>query len=130
LRVDLSRISDRHHQARELFGSKLRRHIRRTEILAIAKLTDSEIATALARLPGWNRAEGRSAIVKKFQFADFNEAWGFMSRVALLAERQDHHPQWSNVWNRVEIVLSTHEAGGLSARDVKLAEAIETVAKK
>jgi 4a-hydroxytetrahydrobiopterin dehydratase len=91
-------------------------------------LTDAEIAAALARLPGWSRAERRSAIVKKYQFADFNAAWGFMSRVALLAERHDHHPEWSNVWNRVEITLSTHDAGGLSARDVKLAEAIERVA--
>jgi 4a-hydroxytetrahydrobiopterin dehydratase len=95
--------------------------------MATPKLTDAEIAAALARLPGWSRAEGRSAIVKKYQFADFNAAWGFMSRVALLAERHDHHPEWCNVWNRVEITLSTHDAGGLSARDVKLAEAIERV---
>ena len=66
--------------------------------------------------------------MKKFQFADFNQAWGFMSRVALLAESQNHHPEWFNVWNRVEITLSTHDAGGLSARDVKLAQAIEQVA--
>jgi len=91
-------------------------------------LSDTEIAAALAGLPGWSRVAGRSAIVKKFQFADFSEAWGFMSRVALLAEGQNHHPEWSNVWNRVEITLSTHDAGGLSARDVKLAQAIEKVA--
>jgi 4a-hydroxytetrahydrobiopterin dehydratase len=93
--------------------------------MSTPRLTDAEIAAALARLPGWSRVEGRSAIVKKYQFADFGAAWGFMSRVALLAERHDHHPEWSNVWNRVEITLSTHDAGGLSARDVKLAEAIE-----
>jgi 4a-hydroxytetrahydrobiopterin dehydratase len=93
-------------------------------------LSDTEIAAALSGLPGWSRAEGRSAIVKKFQFADFNEAWGFMSRVALLAESQNHHPEWFNVWNRVEITLSTHDAGGLSARDVKLAAAIEQVVKR
>jgi 4a-hydroxytetrahydrobiopterin dehydratase len=93
--------------------------------MSVAKLTEAEIAAALARLPGWTRLDGRSAIAKKFQFADFNEAWGFMSRVALLAESQNHHPEWSNVWNRVEITLSTHDAGGLSARDVRLAEAIE-----
>jgi 4a-hydroxytetrahydrobiopterin dehydratase len=95
--------------------------------MSTPKLTEAEIAAALARLPGWSRVEGRSAIVKKFQFADFNAAWGFMSRVALLAERHDHHPEWFNVWNRVVITLSTHDAGGLSARDVKLAEAIEKV---
>ena len=92
-------------------------------------LSDTEIAAALAGLPGWAKAGGRSAIVKKFQFADFSEAWGFMSRVALLAESQNHHPEWFNVWNRVEIILSTHDAGGLSARDVKLAEAIEKVVR-
>ena len=92
-------------------------------------LSDTEIAAALSGLPGWSRVEGRSAIAKKFQFADFNEAWGFMSRVALLAESQNHHPEWFNVWNRVEITLSTHDAGGLSARDVKLAGAIEKVVK-
>ena len=90
-------------------------------------LSATEIAAALAGLPGWAKVDGRSAIVKKFQFADFNEAWGFMSRVALLAESQNHHPEWFNVWNRVEITLSTHDAGGLSARDVKLAQAIEKV---
>ena len=92
-------------------------------------LSDTEIAAALAGLPGWAKVAGRSAIVKKFQFADFSEAWGFMSRVALLAESQNHHPEWFNVWNRVEITLSTHDAGGLSARDVKLAEAIEKVVR-
>jgi 4a-hydroxytetrahydrobiopterin dehydratase len=93
--------------------------------MSTPRLTEAEIAAALAKLPGWARVDGRSAIVKKYQFADFNEAWGFMSRVALLAESQNHHPEWSNVWNRVEITLSTHDAGGLSARDAKLAEAIE-----
>ena len=98
--------------------------------MSIAKLSDSEITAALARLPGWNKVEGRSAIQKRFQFADFNEAWGFMSRVALAAESQNHHPEWLNVWNRVEITLSTHDAGGLSARDVKLAETIEKLLKR
>jgi len=97
--------------------------------MSTAKLSDAEIAAALARLPGWSRIEGRSAIAKKFQFADFNQAWGFMARVALAAESQNHHPEWFNVWNRVEITLSTHDAGGLSARDVKLAETIEKLLK-
>ena len=83
---------------------------------------------ALARdLPGWAMVEGRDAIARTFRFKDFSEAWGFMSRVALLAEKQDHHPEWFNVWNRVEITLSTHDAGGLSARDVALAKAIDAL---
>ncbi|MGH8698481.1 MAG: 4a-hydroxytetrahydrobiopterin dehydratase [Burkholderiales bacterium] len=98
--------------------------------MSIPKLTDAEITAALAGLPGWARVDGRSAIAKKFQFGDFNEAWGFMSRVALLAESQNHHPEWCNVWSRVEITLATHDAGGLSARDAKLAEAIEKVVKR
>lgn len=98
--------------------------------MAVAKLSEQEIAAALTKLPGWSRVEGRSAITKKFQFADFNAAWGFMSRVALAAEKQDHHPEWANVWNRVEITLSTHDAGGLSARDVQLAETIEGLARR
>ena len=72
--------------------------------------------------------EERDALVRRFRFADFSQAWGFMARVALLAEQQDHHPEWTNVWNRVEIVLSTHDAGGLSARDVRLARAIDAIA--
>lgn len=98
--------------------------------MTVAKLAEQEIAAALAQLPGWSRVDGRSAIAKKFQFADFNAAWGFMCRVALAAEKQDHHPEWCNVWNRVEITLSTHDAGGLSARDVKLAETIEKIAAR
>ena len=78
-------------------------------------------------LPHWRLAEGRDAIRREFRFRDFSEAWGFMARVALLAEAQDHHPEWSNVWNRVEILLSTHDAGGLSERDVRLARAIDAL---
>ncbi len=78
-------------------------------------------------LPGWAMVEGRDAIRRSFRFRDFSEAWGFMARVALLAEAQDHHPEWSNVWNRVEILLSTHDAGGLSARDLRLARAIDAL---
>lgn len=98
--------------------------------MTVAKLSDQEVAAALAKLPGWSRVEGRSAIAKTFQFADFSAAWGFMCRVALTAEKQDHHPEWFNVWNRVEITLSTHDAGGLSARDVKLAETIEGLLRR
>ena len=84
-------------------------------------------AALATELPGWSLVEGRDAIRRRFQFADFSAAWGFMARVALLAEAQDHHPEWSNVWNRVEILLSTHDAGGLSARDLRLAKAIDAL---
>jgi 4a-hydroxytetrahydrobiopterin dehydratase len=76
-------------------------------------------------LPEWRMVEGRDAIGRGFVFADFSAAFGFMTRVAMLAEAQGHHPEWSNVWNRVEIVLTTHDAGGLSARDLALAGAVD-----
>lgn len=89
---------------------------------------DAEARAALAlELPGWSPVEGRDAIARSFRFADFSGAWGFMARVALLAEKQDHHPEWFNVWNRVDITLTTHDAGGLSARDVALAKAIDAL---
>lgn len=91
----------------------------------VAKLTDAERAALPAALPQWRLVAGRDAIQRDFAFRDFAEAWGFMSRVALLAEKQDHHPEWSNVWNRVSITLSTHDAGGLSQRDIALARAID-----
>lgn len=93
----------------------------------IAKLNDAERATALAELGHWKLAEKRDAITRSFKFKNFNEAWGFMNRVALLAEQQDHHPEWFNVYNRVDILLSTHDCDGLSARDVKLAKAIDKI---
>jgi 4a-hydroxytetrahydrobiopterin dehydratase len=93
------------------------------------RLSEGEINARLGTLPGWSRVEGRSAIVKRFAFADFNQAWGFMSRVALLAEQANHHPEWSNVWSKVEITLSTHDVGGLSNLDFDLAAAIERVAR-
>lgn len=83
---------------------------------------------ALATLAGWSEVSGRDAIQKSFKFADFNQAWGFMSRVALAAEKADHHPEWANVYNRVEIVLSTHDAGGLSEKDISLARFIDALA--
>lgn len=89
---------------------------------------DLEQRSALGRdLPEWAMASGRDALVRRWKFADFSVAWGFMSRVALLAEAHDHHPEWSNVYNRVEIVLTTHDAGGLSARDLRLARAIDAL---
>ena len=86
------------------------------------------LADALKELPGWRAADGgREAVFKSFKFADFNAAFGFMTRVALMAERMDHHPEWSNVYDRVEITLSTHDAGGVSARDVTLAHFIDSL---
>jgi 4a-hydroxytetrahydrobiopterin dehydratase len=76
---------------------------------------------ALARLDGWRAADGRDAIIKEFRFKDFNAAFGFMARVALYAERHDHHPEWTNVYNRVDVALATHDAGGVTDKDVALA---------
>jgi 4a-hydroxytetrahydrobiopterin dehydratase len=78
-------------------------------------------SAALSRLDGWHAADDRDAIEKEFRFKDFNAAFGFMSRVALYAERHDHHPEWFNVYNRVEVTLTTHDAGGVSDKDVALA---------
>lgn len=89
------------------------------------KLTGSARAAALADLPGWTEVAGRDAITRKFVFRDFNAAFGFMSRVALMAEKLDHHPEWSNVWNKVEVILTTHDAGGLTDKDVVLATAMD-----
>ena len=83
---------------------------------------------ALAGLDGWRAAEGRDALVKTFRFKDFNAAFGFMTRVALLAERMDHHPEWSNVYNRVEVLLTTHDAGGVTERDVAMARFMDEAA--
>lgn len=92
---------------------------------ALLNIIDRE---KLAReCPQWQKVSGRDAIQRSFRFADFSEAWGFMSRVALLAEQHGHHPEWSNVWNKVEIELSTHDAGGLTERDAKLAAAIDAL---
>jgi len=90
-----------------------------------ARLTEAERTQLAATLPRWT-VEGE-AIRRAFAFADFSAAWGFMSRVALLAEKHDHHPDWSNVWNRVTIRLSTHDAGGLTNKDVGLARAIDAL---
>ncbi len=91
----------------------------------IAKLDAAVRATLGTTLPEWTSVPGRDAIRREFRFGGFSEAFGFMTRVALLAEKQDHHPEWSNVWNRVEITLSTHDAGGVSARDVTMAQMID-----
>jgi len=92
------------------------------------KLSGEARSRALARLKGWSEVDGRDAIQKKFVFADFNAAFGFMARAALAAEKMDHHPEWSNVYKTVEVTLSTHDAGGLTELDVKLAEAMDKFA--
>src|SRR5437870_3384292 len=94
----------------------------------VQKLTAAERTSALAKLKGWSDVTGRDAISRKFSFKDFNEAFGFMARAALIAEKLDHHPEWFNVYNRVEVTLSTHDAGGVTERDVKLAEAMDRLA--
>ena len=91
------------------------------------KLTAQARQSALAKLSGWSEATGRDAITKTFTFKDFNEAFGFMARVALVAEKMDHHPEWSNVYKTVEVTLSTHDAGGLTDNDMKLAQAISAL---
>ena len=93
----------------------------------IEGLSEAERAEALDGLPDWDYVEARDAITRTLVFADFAEAFGFMARVALIAERADHHPEWSNIYNRVEILLTTHDAGGLSHRDVELATAIDAI---
>ena len=93
----------------------------------IEQLTEGERAAALDTLGEWDYDEARDALVRRFVFADFVAAFGFMTRVAMLAEKADHHPEWSNVWNRVDVLLTTHDAGGLSVRDVALAGAIDGV---
>lgn len=93
----------------------------------VDRLSAAEMRQAMARLKGWKRVRGRDAIRKEYRFKDFNEAFGFMGRIALMAEKMDHHPEWLNVYNRVEITLSTHDAGGVSARDVELARFIDSI---
>ncbi|KFL49163.1 pterin-4-alpha-carbinolamine dehydratase [Sphingobium sp. ba1] len=91
----------------------------------IATLTQEQRAAALAELPEWTVVAEPDGISRRFVFRDFVAAFGFMTRVAILAEKADHHPEWSNVYNRVDIVLTTHDAGGLSQRDIDLARAID-----
>ncbi|HEX3636961.1 MAG TPA: 4a-hydroxytetrahydrobiopterin dehydratase [Paraburkholderia sp.] len=93
----------------------------------ISRLTPEERTTQVAELHGWQAVAGRDAIQRHFKFADFNEAFGFMTRVAIKAQEMDHHPEWFNVYNKVEITLSTHEANGLTERDIKLARFIDSI---
>ena len=93
--------------------------------MAMEKLSASARTSALAKLAGWHEVANRDAITKKFVFKDFNEAFGFMARVALVAEKLDHHPEWSNVYNKVDVTLSTHDAGGVTEKDIAMATAME-----
>jgi len=92
------------------------------------KLDAAARQAALARLAGWQDVEGRDAIRKTFTFKSFNAAWGFMSRIALIAEKMDHHPEWCNVYGKVDITLTSHDCGGVSQRDIDLAHSIEACA--
>src|SRR4249919_2451708 len=93
-----------------------------------SKLTGDPRKAALAGLAGWSEVAGRDAIGKKFVFKDFNQAFGFMTRAALVAEKMDHHPEWFNVYKTVEVTLSTHDAGGVTKLDVRLAQAMDKIA--
>ncbi|MBR0655243.1 4a-hydroxytetrahydrobiopterin dehydratase [Plastoroseomonas arctica] len=95
--------------------------------MSVEPLDDGARAGLATALPRWDLTPARDALTRAFQFGDFSEAWGFMSRVALLAQAQDHHPEWSNVYNKVTITLTTHDAGGLSSRDIRLAQAIDAL---
>ena len=92
------------------------------------KLAGADRTVALAKLSGWIEVQGRDAITRKFVFQDFNEAFGFMARAALVAEKMDHHPEWFNVYKTVEVTLSTHDAGGVTELDVKLAQTMDKLA--
>jgi 4a-hydroxytetrahydrobiopterin dehydratase len=91
------------------------------------RLSEEARKEALRALPGWSEVEGRDAIGRTFTFKDFNEAFGFMSRVALIAEKNDHHPEWRNVYKTIEVVLATHDAGGVTTLDIDLAKAMNRI---
>lgn len=94
------------------------------------RLGEAERRTALNELPGWALVEGREAITRTYRFADFNAAFGFMTRVAMMAEKEDHHPEWFNVYDRIDVTLATHDAGGLTAKDIALARFMDAVAEQ
>jgi 4a-hydroxytetrahydrobiopterin dehydratase len=100
------------------------------EAIMAERLSAMARKAALKGLPGWTEAPGREAIARTFIFKDFNEAFGFMSRAALVAEKSDHHPEWRNVYKTVEVVLATHDAGGVTARDIELATAMNAIARQ
>lgn len=91
-------------------------------------LSSEARAAALGKLPAWSVVEGRDAITRTFTFADFNQAFGFMARAALIAEKMDHHPEWTNVYKTVTVTLTSHDAGGVTKRDIELAAAMDKIA--
>ena len=93
----------------------------------MAKLTIEELKNALKRLPDWQLAKDREAIMRKFQFVDFDAAFAFMTRCALMAAKMDHHPEWFNVYNKVDVTLSTHDVGGITTKDLALARALDAL---
>jgi 4a-hydroxytetrahydrobiopterin dehydratase len=100
------------------------------EAIMAERLSAEARKSALQGLPGWTETPGREAIARNFIFKDFNEAFGFMCRAALVAEKNDHHPEWRNVYKTVEVVLATHDAGGVTALDIDLAKAMNTIARQ
>jgi len=94
------------------------------------RLSAAARKSALCELSGWSEVQGREAITRTFTFKDFNEAFGFMARVAMVAEKRDHHPEWKNVYKTVEVVLATHDAGGVTALDIDLARAMNAIASQ
>jgi 4a-hydroxytetrahydrobiopterin dehydratase len=100
------------------------------EAIMAERLSAEARKSALQDLPGWTETPGREAIARSFTFKDFNEAFGFMCRAALVAEKNDHHPEWRNVYKTVEVVLATHDAGGVTALDIDLAKAMNTIARQ
>jgi 4a-hydroxytetrahydrobiopterin dehydratase len=99
------------------------------ETIMAERLSADARKQALGGIPGWTEVSGREAIGKTFVFKDFNEAFGFMTRAALVAEKMDHHPEWRNVYKTVEVVLSTHDSGGVTGLDIALAKAMNAIAK-
>eukprot|EP01132_Coremiostelium_polycephalum_P006623 gene6623-8194_t len=97
--------------------------------MAPQKLTEEERRIYLEEIPSWSMVQGRDAIKKTFTFKDFTEAFGFMTKTAIVAEKMDHHPEWFNVYNRVEVTLSTHDANGLTTNDVQLAKQMDKFAQ-
>jgi 4a-hydroxytetrahydrobiopterin dehydratase len=100
------------------------------EAIMVERLSAEARKSALKGLPGWTELDGREAITRTFTFKDFNEAFGFMARAALVAEKSDHHPEWRNVYKTVEVVLATHDAAGVTSLDITLAEAMNAIARQ
>jgi 4a-hydroxytetrahydrobiopterin dehydratase len=103
---------------------------KKQETTMVERLSAEARKSALEGLPGWTEVSGREAITRTFVFKDFNEAFGFMTRAALVAEKHDHHPEWRNVYKTVEVVLATHDAGGVTNRDIALAKAMNAIASR